>query len=1137
MDKKSVKICVIRILFTSPFAFTFAFCLLPFAFICVIRILFTSPFAFAFAFTFAFRFAFTFAFCLLPFAFIFAFELSALSFKLLPSGLSGLGVVMMTSRTNIFSFLTLIFLIFIFIQCEEQPAKPVYDNPLDELNPETGGDPFNLNAHISGGGITLNWTAILHEEISLTRIFRATDDGDYSTLFETDSIGIANFTDDDIANGHKYSYYVSVYGQAEEPISSVITVVEINSEPFLSIDDDNGLTSSRTVQLTILAFGADSMKIGSPDLDQADWIVYANSLTVILETGAGEKIVRAQFHYSGGEISTVISDTTAPKNMNPALLINNDDEYTGTSNVTLQLSAEGAQWVRFSNDIPPGTSAAAQENPLVKGINNIIESVADGTGDWIEFDDEIAWVLSPGEGFKRVYADFKNDFELIESASDTIIPLPIAGYFNIEHDSTYADQKEVWLYPSAEGENILCMFSQDPAFTGAQWADLTDSVEFELSSGEGMKTVFGRFKNDFDIIAAAADSILPLPMEPSITINRGAAYTINRDVWIYPLAAGTGLECKLSEDVNFTGVEWVACADSLPFELSAGNALKTVYAKFINCFEIECEAASESISPGPIDYSLTICHDSVYINYSAVSVSIAGDGAGEMKINTADDSSSIGWEPLQDEIQLEFSGPDGEQTVFGWFRNEFYTAPAFTDDIILDRECEIDTFYWQTGGGDTLITGDLIQFFLSAADDLIGTETGAEVTVELEGSFQDLQLSDNNNGTYTLDYYIQSNDFSDGGYFQAQLTDRAGNLAPTVSAAVPVTIMTFWETTYDNAGADDYGNCVEVVSGGGYIVAGQTIGAAESAYIVKTDGNGVMEWDTVLDYGDCNAHSIRQTFDGGFIVTGETDAGTGGMSDVLLVKIDASGIERWHRFFGGNLNDIGYSVLQAADGGFLVVGTTRSYGSGENDVWVIKTDSQGESVWDQTFGGGNSEFGYSVKNTMDGGYIIGGKLSAATFGYAVLYKIDANGNEEWTDSYLGGPSTAAYDVFETNDGGFVLTGEKLNGADTDIFLLRTNPLGSLLWVEEYGDNENDAGRGVIQTAGGGYMICGNTGTDLSLIKTDSYGTELNSEYFGGTGTETAQCIRQSLDGGIIVTGRTDSFGGGDSDIYLIKILP
>ncbi len=251
------------------------------------------------------------------------------------------------------------------------------------------------------------------------------------------------------------------------------------------------------------------------------------------------------------------------------------------------------------------------------------------------------------------------------------------------------------------------------------------------------------------------------------------------------------------------------------------------------------------------------------------------------------------------------------------------------------------------------------------------------------------------------------------------------------------------------------------------------------------------------------------------------------------------------RTYGGSSDDLGYSVEQTVDGGYVVAGTTRSFGAGGWDVYLIKTDSIGDTLWTKTFGDTNAEVGYSICQTSDGGCIIAGKTEGLMGnGDAYVVKTDANGETLWTRTYgvLTGSANAVLSVQQTGDSGYILAGYEYLDGDSRVHLIKTNPSGDTLWTKHYiaVHTQEYFGESVEQTKDGGYIIAGHTNShydshgDAYLVKTNAEGDSLWTRRCGGSGNDQGYSVRQAADGGYITAGYTRSYGAGGADVYLIK---
>ncbi|MCP4414705.1 MAG: T9SS type A sorting domain-containing protein [Gammaproteobacteria bacterium] len=339
-------------------------------------------------------------------------------------------------------------------------------------------------------------------------------------------------------------------------------------------------------------------------------------------------------------------------------------------------------------------------------------------------------------------------------------------------------------------------------------------------------------------------------------------------------------------------------------------------------------------------------------------------------------------------------------------------------------------------------------------------------------------------------------------------------------AQAPVTV---WTKTF-GGNLNDAGNSIQQTTDGGYIITGTTQSPSGSGWfdvwLIKTDANGDTLWtktygDSLGDWG----HSVQQTFDGGYIIVGNTHRWRYN-SDVALIKTNANGDTLWTKMFGDSLTDYGFSVQQTLEGGYVITGSTH----GDGRVWLIKTNANGDTLWTNTFGDSLRNWGNSIQQTIDGGYIITGLANFFMSGNPLLIKTDVSGDTLWT-KMIGEGGSESNSVQQTSDEGYIITGYITTGYNnTDVLLIKTDTNGDTLWTKTLGPG---GGNSVQQTTDGGYIITGDLGR---LIRTDANGDTLWTKTFQGTG----HSVQLTFDGGYIITGSTD---GNGSDVLLIKVAP
>jgi len=342
---------------------------------------------------------------------------------------------------------------------------------------------------------------------------------------------------------------------------------------------------------------------------------------------------------------------------------------------------------------------------------------------------------------------------------------------------------------------------------------------------------------------------------------------------------------------------------------------------------------------------------------------------------------------------------------------------------------------------------------------------------------------------------------TDGGYLFAGVTDSYGDgggevyLVKTDSRGAFV-----WQKTFGGVLLDGARGIAPTGDGGG-IICGYTrsFGAgSDDVYLVKAAADGVGQWPQV--YGGPlrdGGHAVITTPDGGYAIAGYTASSGAGGNDMYLVKTDGSGNMQWSKTYGGSAGDEAHAVVLAGDGGYVIIGDTYSFGAGEVDVYMVKADSLGNKVWQKTFGGAQDERGNAVARTRDGGYIIAGRTSSLGAGLFDVYivKTDAEGNMTWQSTLGGTSADEGSAIVQTDDGGYVVTGytNSSGAGGFDVCLAKVDGGGQKVWERTFGGAGDEAGNALAMTDNGGYVIAGWTnssgagGDDLYVIRTDADG--------------------------------------------------
>jgi len=357
-----------------------------------------------------------------------------------------------------------------------------------------------------------------------------------------------------------------------------------------------------------------------------------------------------------------------------------------------------------------------------------------------------------------------------------------------------------------------------------------------------------------------------------------------------------------------------------------------------------------------------------------------------------------------------------------------------------------------------------------------------------------------------------------------------------------------WQHTY---GGSDGELCTDVclVQDGGYVVVGITESFMPEydpakMYVVRTNCYGDTLWTKSIRLvnGINRVFSVQQTDDEGFILTGSAHGNV-----VLLFKLDPDGHLVWFRDYILESSGIrGYAVIQTTDKGFIILCRRRYASSRGEDIYIIRTDNHGDTLWTSTYGNGSIDQGRSIQPTSDGGYIITGCTNSTdSIGTdLLLLKTDGNGNITWARNYGGDSYETGTSVIQTMDGGYIATGstESYGAGGNDIYIVRTTYAGDTLWTRAFGGTYDDFGNALIETSPGRFLVAvtspssNESYSSIYLIRIDDNGDTLWTTTVG-EGLNSCSGLFRTLDGGFILAGNTYSFERGTKDFYMIKLAP
>lgn len=363
-----------------------------------------------------------------------------------------------------------------------------------------------------------------------------------------------------------------------------------------------------------------------------------------------------------------------------------------------------------------------------------------------------------------------------------------------------------------------------------------------------------------------------------------------------------------------------------------------------------------------------------------------------------------------------------------------------------------------------------------------------------------------------------------------------------------------WTKTIGGSG-NEIANSIIQTTDGGFAIGGWSSSFGSDYadfFIIKLDTNGTIQWTRNINRAAYDyACSIVQTTDGGYAISGVSATGGVFSSDMFIVKLNSAGNLQWSKTYGGSHDEPAYSIIQTTDGGLAFAGYSNSFGP-YNLFNIIKTDSLGNIQWNRLIGeSGTGSHIYSIIQIADGSFVLAGEFTPVGTGNYHMYivKINSSGTILWTRTVVGPVYDMAYSVTQTADGGFVLGGytNSFGSGGYDMYIVKLNSNGSLQWSKTVGGTGDEQALSVIKTTDGGFIAAGystsfgNGGKDIFIVKFDSSGntcgnTTAPTSSFGTSGTATSPAFTVVTQNPTVTT-PTPILGTGGTLTTVCNLLP
>ncbi len=349
---------------------------------------------------------------------------------------------------------------------------------------------------------------------------------------------------------------------------------------------------------------------------------------------------------------------------------------------------------------------------------------------------------------------------------------------------------------------------------------------------------------------------------------------------------------------------------------------------------------------------------------------------------------------------------------------------------------------------------------------------------------------------------------------------------------------------------DDAPAAAAVSADGGHLLIGRSgsFGSGPaSLWVLKTDQYGIPAWEkSFTGTKEESGAAVAATDDGGSLLAGSTSSFGAGLDDLWLLKLDSDGAIEWEKSYGGPDRDWTESLAATSDGGFIVAGTTSSFGLGASDIWILKINADGSIGWQKTYGGSYDDYARTVCQTSDGGFVVAGETTDFGAGQSDIWilKLDQGGIIEWEKTYGGWDFDHVSALITTPDDGYALVGStsSFGAGSSDLWMLKLGYAGEIEWQKTYGESYGDYGRD-LALSGDCFMVAGHnepTGVgsgDFWVLRLGHDGSIEWQKLFGGNDDDFARALVPLAVPGFLVVGETRSFGPGGEDFWSLRLNP